>query len=96
MRKLLLAGTVLSLIGALTPALIGGVASAAPSPTISANPSTNLLNGQQITTTGSNFEPSGQVGLVECTSGATSSEDCDLSTLRPRREIVREIHAATV
>ncbi len=83
MRKSLLAGMVLSLIGVSTPAVIGGVASATPAgpaPAISADPSTNLLNGQQITVTGTHFDSS-DLGLVECTSGATSSQDCDFSTL---------------
>jgi hypothetical protein len=59
-----------------------GVAAAAGSVTASANPSSDLLDGQTITLSGTGFDPAAQVGMAECLTGATGTAQCDLAGLR--------------
>ena len=59
-----------------------GVAGATGLVTASANPASDLLDGQTITLTGTGFDPVAQVGMVECLTGATGTAQCDLVGLR--------------
>ncbi|HXQ58491.1 MAG TPA: neocarzinostatin apoprotein domain-containing protein, partial [Acidimicrobiales bacterium] len=43
-------------------------------PTVTANPSTGLLDGQTITVSGTNFNPDAEIGLAECPAGQTTVE----------------------
>jgi lysophospholipase L1-like esterase len=68
-----------SLIGILgVPASTVAGALASPVPTVTASPSTGLLDGEQIQVTGSGFSPGDTVGVAECQAGATSQSDCYL------------------
>jgi Neocarzinostatin family len=48
-------------------------------PTIVANPSTDLLDGQLIDVTGSGFAKEAPIALLECEGGAVSESSCDLT-----------------
>ncbi len=74
----MLAAVVLAAVG-----MTGSGASvgASPLPVVTVTPSTNLVDLQQVTVTGSGFSANAQIGTVECRSGALSEVDCDLSTL---------------
>src|SRR5712691_11863720 len=50
-------------------------------PVVTVTPSTNLVDLQQVTVTGSGFSANAQIGTVECRPGALNEADCDLSTL---------------
>jgi hypothetical protein len=50
-------------------------------PKITVNPSTNLIDLQFTTVKGHDFVQSGQAATLECASGATSQDQCDLNTL---------------
>lgn len=67
-----------SLAVALSVAPVG--AGAATAPTVQAQPSTNVADGQVITVTGSGFSPGATIVVIECQAGATSESGCDLST----------------
>lgn len=71
---------------ALTSLLVsGGPAQAFSFGTVSANPNSNLVNGQSITVTFSGFGSASQVYAGECSPVVNSSQrqdkDCDLSTI---------------
>jgi hypothetical protein len=51
-------------------------------PSLTANPSAELADGQTITVTGSGFTPNSLIGMAECESNATSPANCDLSTVQ--------------
>jgi hypothetical protein len=77
--------TSLSLIAlsAVTVLVVGGVMpmeAGASSPTLQAQPSTNVADGQVISVSGSGFSPSATIAVIECQSSATSETGCDLST----------------
>ncbi len=55
------------------------LAAAAGSPSITATPSTGLVDGQQVQVVGSGFTPGDPVAVAECRAGATSPGDCYLS-----------------
>ena len=50
-------------------------------PVVTVTPSTNLVDLQQVTVTGSGFSANAQVATVQCRSGALNQADCDLGTL---------------
>src|SRR5438067_8788532 len=50
-------------------------------PVVTVTPSTNLVDLQQVTVTGSGFSANAQIATVECRSGALNVADCDLATL---------------
>jgi hypothetical protein len=59
------------------------VLSTGSAPTLSAVPSTGLLDGQQISVSGSGFGAHTAIGIVECQAGATDQSACALDTLQP-------------
>jgi Neocarzinostatin family len=61
--------------------LPGLAASAGTTPTVQAQPSTGVADGQVITVTGSGFSANATIALIECQTGATSEAGCDLATL---------------
>ncbi len=70
-------------VAACSPPMIAGsaapVADASPpcTPTMEAKPHTGLLDGQNITVSGSGFPPNDFLPLTECPTGATNAEDCE-------------------
>ena len=71
---------VVATIGAmLAMGLAAAPAGAAPS--VSVTPNSGLLDAQQVSVSASGFTANTQIAIIECTSGATSQNDCDLSTL---------------
>jgi hypothetical protein len=52
-------------------------------PTVTANPSTGLLDGQTITVSGTNFKPDAELGVAECVTGTVTPSPltCFLGTL---------------
>jgi hypothetical protein len=59
----------------------GSGSSTCTPPSLTASPSTQLVDGQQITVSGASYTPDALVGIVECRASATGPQDCDLSTL---------------
>ena len=53
---------------------------ASVTPTIIVTPHVNLTDTQTVTVTGKAFTPLAQLDLAECLTGATSTNDCDLTT----------------
>jgi LPXTG-motif cell wall-anchored protein len=51
------------------------------SPTLTATPSTNLVDGQQVELEGSAFGEDGEVAVAECKAGVTSESECDSSDI---------------
>jgi hypothetical protein len=71
---------VVSTIGAiLTLGMIAGPAGAAP--LVSVTPNSNLLDADQVSVTASGYTPGALLAVLECTTGATTQNDCDLSTV---------------
>ncbi len=60
--------------------LPGVEASATTTPTVQAQPSTGVDDGQVITVTGSGFSPNATIVVIECQTGTTTEAGCDLST----------------
>jgi len=58
---------------------IPGAIGAVSTPTVSAFPSANLLDGQTISVSGAGFDQNVQVGTAECLIGATGPGQCDLT-----------------
>jgi Neocarzinostatin family len=78
---------IVTLLAATTGSLFVGIgvlagvdASATTTPTVQAQPSTGVDDGQVITVTGSGFSPNATIAVIECQTGATSEAGCDLST----------------
>lgn len=60
------------------PALVAGTAAAAPSPTISATPSTDLNpEGQFVTVTGTGFTPGIELFVLQCSSTSAQDHTCN-------------------
>jgi len=51
------------------------------SPALTATPSANLVDGQQVEIQGTGFAASGEVVIAECKSGVTSDSECDGSDI---------------
>lgn len=81
LRRLTLHLAVLATVSLVSAALlVPAGAGAATTPTLQAQPSTNVADGQVITVTGSGFTAGATVAIVECQSSATNESGCDLST----------------
>ena len=61
-------------------ALVVAMTACQPTPAVSVTPSTNLVDGQTVTVTGSGYSANATVGVVECPTGAYSLDDCDSET----------------
>ena len=48
-----------------------------PAPSVTVSPGTGLVDGQQVTVSGSGYNGDASVGLVQCPAGATSQDLCD-------------------
>jgi hypothetical protein len=74
-------------VGAGTPAVCapgGPIEQKSPPvdcPHITVTPSTNLIDLQLVTVSGRDFVPSGEAATLQCANGATSQDQCDLSTV---------------
>jgi hypothetical protein len=53
-----------------------------PPPSLTVDPSTDLVDRQSVIVTGSNFEPFTAVGVIQCRAPSNGAEDCDFATLR--------------
>jgi hypothetical protein len=78
-----------SLLAATTGLLFVGVgiapgvdvaAAATTTPSVQAQPSTGVDDGQVITVTGTGFSPNATIAVIECQTGSTTEAGCDLST----------------
>ena len=58
----------------------GGDAGATTTPSMQAQPSTGVADGQVITVTGSGYSPNATIAVIECQTGSTTEAGCDLST----------------
>lgn len=63
----------------------GALTATTGTPTLSADPSTGLLDGQPIAVTGNGFTAKAEYDLVECPSGDTDALDCDAGTVEPAK-----------
>ena len=95
MRRSLVIGIVLCVCTVVVPATVSGATprrelprssatrtvATKSKPSLSAHPSTGLLDGQSITVNGSGFGANVTVGTVECRTGATTQSGCDFDTL---------------
>jgi hypothetical protein len=69
-------------VGALAAALVGvAAAPASAAPAVSVTPNINLVDAQQVSVSASGFAANASIAVIECTTGAVSQDDCDLSTL---------------
>lgn len=50
-------------------------------PTLTATPSTDLVNHQLVTVAGAGFTPNASIGWAVCKNGSTGQDDCDLNNL---------------
>jgi hypothetical protein len=48
---------------------------------VSVTPDVNLIDGQQVSVSASGFAANASIAVIECTVGAVSQDNCDLSTL---------------
>jgi hypothetical protein len=74
MRRLLVAGVGLCLGAFFLPVATGAAGAAttpAATPTLTATPSTGLLDGQQIQVSASGLVPDAEYGVIECQTGAS-------------------------
>lgn len=51
-----------------------------PAPSVRADPSTDLVDGQRITVSGGGYSANATIGVVQCVAGADSIDDCDSRT----------------
>jgi hypothetical protein len=56
-------------------------APAGASPLVSVTPNSGLVDAQSVDVSASGYTADTQLAVIECTTGATSQDDCDLSTL---------------
>jgi hypothetical protein len=70
-------GLLLGVVGAFVASGSAGGAS----PTISATPNRQLVDGQQVTVSESGFAPSTEMAIIECPTATVSPSACDLGTL---------------
>lgn len=66
-----------------SPAGAAGQAGAAGPPGLSVEPGVDLVDGQQVTVTGTGFTAGSDVTLHQCLSGPVGPVDCDLGTATP-------------
>jgi Neocarzinostatin family len=79
------AGRAGALVGVAVVLLIWGAAPAWAAPTISVTPSTDLVDDEVVTVSGTGYEPDTQVGLAVCEADPLSLADCDLDNIRVPR-----------
>jgi Neocarzinostatin family len=91
MRRIALALTAL-LIGSLAPIVAGTAANAAPPPTVTVEPSTNLFDGQIVHVSGL-FMPQSTVVAVECKNRPDTLNFCDQSTAAFTQTDIRGAYA---
>ena len=53
----------------------------APLPAVTVTPNTDLVDAQQVSVSASGFAANASIAVIECTTGATTQDNCDLSTL---------------
>jgi hypothetical protein len=61
-----------------------GMIAAAPAsaaPTVTVTPNTDLVDAQQVSVSANGFAANASIAVLECTTGATTQDNCDLSTL---------------
>jgi hypothetical protein len=51
-------------------------------PAVDVTPNTDLVDGQDVTVTGSGYSPNSPVGVIECVAPADSIDDCSSETAR--------------
>jgi hypothetical protein len=56
-------------------------APAGAAPLVTVTPSTGLLDADQVSVSASGYTPDAFLAVIECTTGATTQDDCDLSTV---------------
>ena len=66
-------------VGALCTVVLAAPAGAAP--LVSVTPNAALADGQPVSVSASGYTANAGVAVIECTAGAISQNDCDLSTL---------------
>jgi len=71
--------TVVAAIAATLVLAAAAPASAAPAVTVT--PDTNLVDAQPVSVSASGFAANASIAVIECTTGATTQDNCDLSTL---------------
>jgi len=54
---------------------------AGATPLLTVTPNTGLLDGQSVSVSASGYTPGAGLAVLECTTGASSESDCDLSTV---------------
>ena len=65
---------------AVTSGMVAPPAGAAP--LVSVTPDSGLVDAQPVSVSASGYTANAQLAVIECTTGATSQDDCDLSTLQ--------------
>jgi hypothetical protein len=55
---------------------------AGAAPIVNVTPDSNLVDAQPVSVSASGYTADVQLAVIECTTGATSQDDCDLSTLQ--------------
>src|SRR5438445_12425005 len=51
---------------------------------VNVTPDSGLVDAQPVDVSASGYTPNAQLAVIECTAGAISQDDCDLSTLQYR------------
>ena len=54
---------------------------AGAAPLLNVSPNSGLVDGQQVSVSASGYTADAQLAVIECSTGATSQDDCDLSTV---------------
>src|SRR4051812_36262232 len=75
-QRMVVPGAVAALIGAL--AVVAPAAPAAAATAITVTPSTNLVQGQTISVSGTGYPVNAIVGIIQCAAGAQTVSDCEL------------------
>jgi hypothetical protein len=70
------------LLAAAVAVLVWGAAPAWAAPSITVDPSTELVDEQVVTVSGSGFDRGFPVPIAMCVAGARSSQDCDFDVVR--------------
>jgi hypothetical protein len=60
---------------------VGSASPAGAAALVSVTPNTALVDGQSVSVSASGYTANAGLAVIECTAGATSQNDCDLSTL---------------
>src|SRR5712691_2236072 len=79
--SVVLAAVALAVVGMSGSGASVGTGGLSALPVVTVTPSTNLVDLQQVTVTGSGFSANAQVASAQCRPGAVGESDCDLSTV---------------